>query len=85
MQKEYPFIFFVTVNKEILGRLCLKKPYDALIIPIRLTFMSDFFYLYITKQACMRLVFYCSIYGTVPRAHNGTLRFFFFFRRSRES
>ena len=47
--------------------------------------MSDLFYLYITKHACMRLVFYCSIYGTVPRAHNGTLRFFFFFLEEAEN
>ena len=30
------------------------KLYDALIVPILLTFMSDFVYLYITKKVCMR-------------------------------
>ena len=44
-----------------------------LLFLIWLTFVSDFVYLYITKQACMRHVFYRPIYGTVPRAYNGTL------------
>ena len=40
------------------------------------TFLRDFVYLYITKQTCMQHVFYHPIYGTVPRACNGTLSVF---------
>ena len=40
------------------------------------TFLRDFVYLYITKQTCMQHVFYHPIYGTVPRAYNGTLSVF---------
>ena len=36
-------------------------------------FIRDFVYLYITKQTCMQHVFYRPIYGTAPRAYNGTL------------
>ena len=45
--------------------------------------MRDFVYLYITKQTCMRHVFYSAIYGTVTRAYNGKLGVCFF-RISRE-
>ena len=34
--------------------------------------MSDFVYLYRTKQTCMRHVFHRPIYGTIPCAFNGT-------------
>ena len=42
------------------------------LVVIWLTPISDFVYLYISKQSCMRHVFYRPIYGIVPRAYNGT-------------
>ena len=51
------------------------KLYDTLIIPTWLKFISDFV-IFHNQTTCMRHVFYRPIYGTVPRAYNGTLSVF---------